>query len=330
MLDSGSLLTGHISYLHSITNITYYMNIQNNILKKENATEKINISLTANTGGLIDPDYVVIHYTATDTARSAIDWFLNTSNNPDRIAAHIVIDLDGTITQLVPFNRKANHAGTSTWDGVDFFNSHSIGIEIVNPGFVEKLANGSFRRMTGMDKNKKPVFKTYTAAEAGRIMKINHKHKFWTANENRHWFKYPDAQLQALYKLCRKLFEIYHPVNAVGHDDISPARKPDPGPAFPWDEFKTNVFGSANQVGKIFVVNTGGTNMRASFTTSAPIIKKLPVGFELGLIETNGQWSKVYLADKSSDVLVKQAGKLRSVKTIGWIFSSLLTLKAGL
>lgn len=303
------------------------MFIKNNWLEAETATEKIVISKTANAGDLIDPDYIVIHYTATDTARSAADWFMNTQVNPDRIAAHVVLNYDGTITQLVPFNRKANHAGTSTWDGVDFFNAHSIGIEIVNPGFVEKLNNGSYRRALGIDKNRNTIYKTYPASDSTKIVKADHKHKFWTGKDNHHWFIYPQAQLTALYKLCRALFETFHLVAAVGHDDISPARKPDPGPAFPWDMFKTTVFGVTNNTGKIFKVNTTGTNLRASFSTNSPVIKKLPVGYEVGLIETNGQWSKVYLVDKPQDVLVKQAGKLRSVKTIGWIFNSLLTEK---
>ncbi|MBL0356793.1 MAG: N-acetylmuramoyl-L-alanine amidase [Chitinophagaceae bacterium] len=303
------------------------MKISNHWLVPDSTSEKIVVSKTANAGDLIDPDYVVIHYTATDTARPAIDWFMNTGNNPDRIAAHIVLDYDGTITQLVPFNRKANHAGTSTWDGVDFFNSHAIGIEIVNPGFVEKISNGSFRRTIAQDKSGNPVFKTYPATESSRIVKANHKHKFWVGRENKNWFTYPDAQLVALYKLCRLLFETYHPVTAVGHDDISPARKPDPGPAFPWEAFKTNVFGSTNKTGKIFIVNTEGSNLRTSFSTSAPVIKKLALGYEVGLIETNGQWSKVYLVDKQQDVLLKQGSKLRSIKTIGWIFSALVTEK---
>jgi N-acetylmuramoyl-L-alanine amidase len=300
------------------------MKVINHWLAADNRNEKIVISRSGNAGELIDPDYLVIHYTATDTASSAIGWFMNTASNPNRIAAHIVLDLDGTITQLVPFNRKANHAGPSTWDGVDFFNSHSIGIEIVNPGFVEKLSNGSFRRRVT-----DTSFKTYPPADSNKIIKASHKHKFWTDKENRHWFVYPAAQLQSLYRLSKTLFETYQLVNAVGHDDISPARKPDPGPGFPWDIFKANVFGLTNNAGKIFTVNTEGTNLRASFSTNAAVQKKLPLGYEVGLIETNGQWSKVYLADKHSDVLVKQGKSLRSVKTIGWIFSSLLTLKPG-
>ncbi|WP_276482480.1 N-acetylmuramoyl-L-alanine amidase [Paraflavitalea pollutisoli] len=292
------------------------MKIKNHWLEAE-GNEKIVISKTKNAGDLIDPDFVVIHYTATDDAGSAVNWFMNTSSNPDRIAAHIVLDKDGTITQLVPFNQKANHAGTSTWDGVDSFNSHSIGIEIVNAGFLEKLPNGSFRRGN----------KTYPASEAANIVKAKHKHKFWTAKDNQFWFAFPDKQLQALYKLCKVLFATYQPVTAVGHDDISPARKPDPGPAFPWNEFKKQVFGAVNNIGNIYTVNTEGTNLRSGASTTTPSLKKLPKGYEVGLIETNGQWSKVYLVDKKQDVLVAKGGVSRSIKTIGWIFSELLTPK---
>ncbi|MDF2193554.1 N-acetylmuramoyl-L-alanine amidase [Paraflavitalea sp. CAU 1676] len=293
------------------------MKIKNHWLEAESTAEKIVISKTKNAGNLIDPDYLVIHYTATDDAAAATNWFLNTKDNPDKIAAHIVLDLDGTITQLVPFNQKANHAGTSTWDGVDNFNSHSIGIEIVNAGFVEKLSNGSFKRST----------KTYPATIANRIVKAKHKHKFWTAKDNQHWFIFPPAQLQALYKLSKVLISTYQLVTAVGHDDISPARKPDPGPAFPWPEFKRQVYGADNPAGNIFTVNTEGTNLRSGASTNTTSIKKLAKGYEVGLIETNGQWSKVYLVDKKQDVLITQGKKTRSIKTIGWIFSSLLTLK---
>jgi len=300
------------------------MKINNHWLEKETAAEKIVIKKTENVGNLIDPDYVVVHYTATDTAAEAVNWFLNTSGNPNRIAAHIVLDLDGTITQLVPFNRKANHAGPSTWDGVEFFNSHSIGIEIVNAGFLEKLSNGTFRRRITNTQ-----FKTYPATTGSQIKKAQHKHKFWIDKENQWWFMYPEPQMQALYKLCKALFSTYHLVNAVGHDDISPARKPDPGPAFSWSTFKTMVFGSPNNVGKIFTVNTNNANFRVGASTTTAPLKKLPLGYEVGLIETNGQWSKVYLVDKKSEVLISQGGSLRSIKTIGWIFSSLLTEKPG-
>jgi N-acetylmuramoyl-L-alanine amidase len=296
------------------------MKIVDHWLKASAPGEKIQILKSGNARSLIDPDYLIIHYTATDTASEASNWFMNTSNNPDFIAAHIVLDYDGTITQHVPFNRRANHAGTSTWDGVDNMNYHSIGIEIVNPGFVEKLADGSFRRAKT---------KNYPVSASSKILKADHKHKFWTDKDNHFWFKYPNAQMQALYTLSHLLMNHYQLVTAVGHDDISPARKPDPGPAFNWTAFRNAVFGQASDIGKVFVVNQDASNFRSGASTNNPVLRKLSKGYEVGLIETNGQWCKVYLVDKSAEVLQKQSGVNRSVKTIGWIHASLLDEKAG-
>ena len=301
------------------------MKIERHWLIAENATEKIIKNPTENIGHNIDPDYLVVHYTAGDTADSAISWFKNTSNNPDRIAAHVVLDTDGTITQLVPFNCKANHAGYSNWDGLTGLNIHSIGIEVVNPGYVQKMNDGTYRRkITDATKTKPAQYKTYPASTASKIIKTNHKHKFWDGIDNQHWFKFPQAQLDALYKLSKAIINEYQLIRAVGHDDISPARKPDPGPAFPWDDFKLNVSGHTDNVGKIYIVNTNGTNFRAEPSSGAAKIKTLNTGFEVGLVETNGLWNKVYLVNDKKDVV---AADKSSIKIVGWVHGSLLNLK---
>lgn len=287
-------------------------------LKAETAAEKIVRSESPNARDVIDPDYLIIHYTAGDTARSAVDWFMNTADNPDKIAAHIVLDVDGTLTQLVPFNRRANHAGSSVWDGVENFNFHSIGIEIVNPGFCEKAADGSYKRKITATKSQ-----TYPVGRAADILETAHKHKFWTAADNRHWFTFPPAQLAALYALSKVLIRQYEMVTVLGHDDISPLRKPDPGPCFPWKEYKKAVLGKADNVGDIFVVNTEGANFRVDHSTTSPVIKKLSKGYQVGLIETFGAWSKVYLANDRKELLKDN----RCIKIIGWLHSSLMDLK---
>lgn len=289
-------------------------------LNAESETDKIVRLESPNARDVIDPDYLIIHYTAGDTAREAIDWFMNTKDNPDKIAAHVVIDLDGTITQLVPFNRRANHAGSSTWDGVESFNFHSIGIELVNPGCCEKLPDGTFRRRVTSTKSK-----AYPASRAKDIRECQHKHRFWNGTDNKLWFRYPQAQLAALYRLSKSLIAQYQLITVLGHDDISPVRKPDPGPCFPWKEYKLNVFGRADNIGDTFVVTADNTNFRVDHTTNSPVIKKLGKGYNVGLIETFGAWCKVYLANDKKELLQEN----RCIKTIGWIHSSLLELKGG-
>lgn len=46
---------------------------------------------------------------------------------------------------------------------------------------------------------------------------------------------YPEKQMRAVVALCRDLAARYPGVEFVGHSDVAPARKVDPGPLFPWE-----------------------------------------------------------------------------------------------
>ncbi|RBW47453.1 1,6-anhydro-N-acetylmuramyl-L-alanine amidase AmpD [Psychromonas sp. B3M02] len=46
------------------------------------------------------------------------------------VSAHCVIRRDGKVEQYVPFDKRAWHAGVSSFDGVDGCNDFSIGIEL--------------------------------------------------------------------------------------------------------------------------------------------------------------------------------------------------------
>lgn len=291
---------------------------------KENPAEKIfkNPAAPLNIGGRIDLKYLVIHYTATDTAKSAINTFKDPTNK-NRPSAHIVLDKDGTITQMVDFNLRANHAGSSNWDGATGFNENSIGIEVVNAGFAEKLTDGSFRRSTGIAN---PKFQTWPAGT--EAIKIDHKHNFHSGKEMHFWFAYPQAQLDVLFKLSKLLIEKYN-LKVIGHDDISAGRKLDPGPAFPWEKFKMAVLGQTDSIGKIFRINTANTELKNGPSATAGLIKRLPEKFEIGLIKTEGELSKVYLVNSVPDVKKIVNGKERSIKTEGWVLSASLTLKEG-
>ena len=56
---------------------------------------------------------------------------------------------------------------------------------------------------------------------------------------------YTGAQIEALVKLLQKLIRKYNiqPQNIVGHSDIAPTRKADPGAAFPWAELARQGIG---------------------------------------------------------------------------------------
>ncbi len=54
--------------------------------------------------------------------------------------------------------------------------------------------------------------------------------------EGRVWDPFPQAQIDDVVWLVRQIAARHHvaPENILGHSDIAPQRKQDPGPAFPW------------------------------------------------------------------------------------------------
>ena len=55
-----------------------------------------------------------------------------------KASAHLVIGRDGAITQLVPFDTVAWHAGISCWEGREGLNRLSLGIELDNAGALTR------------------------------------------------------------------------------------------------------------------------------------------------------------------------------------------------
>lgn len=173
---------------------------------------------TPNQGGTLNPRWLVMHYTAGGSASESIGWLAN----PDaKASAHIVIAKDGSITQMVDFNRKAWHAGESTWKGVDGLNSYSIGIELDGFGYLGKTGPGQWK------------FRS-TSIPDSEVVVATHKHGSPTGG----WPRYPKAQLDAALELAKLLVRTYKLEDVIGHDDISPGRKQDPGPAFDMAGFR--------------------------------------------------------------------------------------------
>ncbi len=117
---------------------------------------------------------------------------LDTEAHPDykqlaglKVSAHFLIRRDGTIIQFVPGNKRAWHAGVSSWRGRAACNDFSIGIELEGSDEVP----------------------------------------------------FNDPQYASLIRLTRLLRRNY-PIRAiVGHADIAPGRKTDPGACFDWPRY---------------------------------------------------------------------------------------------
>ncbi len=143
----------------------------------------------------------------------------------------MVVGRDGEIVQLAPFDRVTWHAGQSRWwhEGADYIglNQYAIGIELVNAGPLTRVDNDIWRAWWG---------RHYPESE---VVEARHRH----GGPKRGWMRFPDAQQVAAIAATREIVRHYGLLDVVGHDDIAPDRKLDPGPAFPMDEFKSRIFG---------------------------------------------------------------------------------------
>jgi N-acetylmuramoyl-L-alanine amidase len=144
--------------------------------------------------GCAKPSLVILHYTGMKDGASAIARLCDATS---KVSAHYVVEEDGRVFALVDEKYRAWHAGKSYWRGITDINSHSIGIEIVNPG---------------------------------------HEHGYRA---------FPDVQMQAVLTLCLDI-KARHGFGAdafIGHSDIAPARKEDPGELFDWPLLAQNGVG---------------------------------------------------------------------------------------
>jgi len=168
------------------------------------------------------PDTIIIHYTAGISGESAANWLADPAS---KVSAHVVIDRSGKIYQIIPFSKVAWHAGQSAYGGRTGFNTFSIGIELDNAGYLERSGE-DYVSAYGQH---------YPAAD---VIEAQHVQE----TSPRFWHTYTAQQLRACRDLCFALIEAYPEINQIlGHDEIAPGRKQDPGPAFPMDDFRADI-----------------------------------------------------------------------------------------
>lgn len=172
-----------------------------------------------------EPSLLIEHYDASSSAAVSISSMMNPKHEA---AAHFEVDHDGTVYQLSELDCVCWHAGKSAWKGRTFLNKFSIGIEHTNLGFMKKVEGRWMTGATGFQG-------TYKGDPAGVVVAA---HK----NDPAHvmgWEPYPEVQIAASLKLSAWLVKTFPTIKEIlGHDDISPGRKSDPGPAYPMARFR--------------------------------------------------------------------------------------------
>lgn len=108
------------------------------------------------------------------------------------VSSHVLIERDGKTTQFVPFDRRAWHAGESSFQGQSECNNFGIGVEL----------------------------------------------------EGTEQVPFTESQYSALIAIARTLMVHYpriQPHRIVGHNEIAPDRKWDPGLQFDWQLFMNRL-----------------------------------------------------------------------------------------
>lgn len=243
-----------------------------------------------NISGMLNPSYVVMHYTAGWNDESAIANFKNPAS---KVSAHVVVERDGTITQCVPFNRVAWHAGPSKYDGKNGMNNYSVGIEIVNIGFLKETAKGVFSMWTGSK---------WVAVPADRLKDYDLTFRAPNARiggDTYVWPAYTKKQMAVVKELFALLCATYKIVDVTGHENIDTRGwKTDPGPAFPMGEFKAMLHAGTprndnHEAHGTFVVKADALNVRREPSANAGVLVVLRKGEEVAVVKDLGVWSYV-------------------------------------
>ncbi|WP_172330892.1 N-acetylmuramoyl-L-alanine amidase [Mangrovicoccus sp. HB161399] len=169
-------------------------------------------------GGQIQPRYIVLHYTA-GVGASLVPYL---AGNQVRASAHLLVRRDGSVVQLLPLDFQAWHAGVSSWGSLRSFNAISIGISFENWGQLVRAGEGWASQFG----TPVPTDQVFVDAAGGG------------------WQAYPPEQVSAATALMKAIRAAYPGViDILGHADIAPQRKSDPGPALPAADIREAVFG---------------------------------------------------------------------------------------
>lgn len=185
----------------------------------------------------------ITHYTAMDSAESTVRAM--TRKNRKGNSTHFIIGRDGAIWQLASINDRTWHAGfkrdssgaITEWGGAGMMmanghicrspNQWFVGIDLANYGWLKKTTKGWSSHDKRRHWSKQNTF-------TGRI----------GSQPVYQWEPYTDEALESWSQLMMAIvldLDIEKDMN-YRHQDTSPTRKTDPGPAFPFHDLLDEVY----------------------------------------------------------------------------------------
>lgn len=160
------------------------------------------------------PVGAIVHFTAGRSLKGDSDAINTIRSGAASGYCYFCISSDGTVFQSFPLNRWGYHCGKSTWPGLGSSLSNKlVGIEICNAGkldssgkswFGETYPDGKTRTVSNNDNQQAGKYHAYTPAQETSLINL----LVWLKNNNP---------------------EIFTINNVLGHDEVSPDRKNDPG-----------------------------------------------------------------------------------------------------